>query len=121
MRIGIQNEPSGAGIGGSECLVAMMAEALCELHDVEIIHHRPNVDLSAWAAFSGTKLSGVRLKFVPSRRPVLSSANNPWFIYRESRDWQAEMSRPYDLFVTVTHNVPPFCHARAGILIVLFP
>jgi len=121
MRIGIHNEPSGPGIGGAEYLVAMIAEILCELNDVEIIHHRPNVDLAVWSAFSGTLLRGVRLRYLGPARPQPSNARSRWRFLQKSSEWQAELSRPYDLFITVTHSVPPFCHARAGVLIVLFP
>lgn len=121
MRVGIHNEPSGASMGGSECMVATIAEMFHELDNVEIIHHRPNIDLGLWSAFSGTSLRGVRLRYVESRRQLPGNARSPWRIYQESRDWQAELSRPYDLFVTVTHRIPPFCHACTGVLIVLFP
>ena len=40
MRVGIYNEPSGGGIGGSEISVAVLAEALSGQHKVEIIHHK---------------------------------------------------------------------------------
>ena len=69
MRIGIHNEPTAAGMGGTEYLVAMMAETLLERNDVEIIHHRPNVDLDVWSAFSGTLLRGVRLRYLEPERP----------------------------------------------------
>ena len=121
MRIGIHNEPAGAGIGGTEYLVAMIAETLSELNDVEIIHHRRNVDLGGWSAFSGTSLRDVRLRYVEPEPPQLGDARSRWRLFQKSGEWQAELSRPYDLFVTVTHGVPPFCHARAGVLIVLFP
>ena len=120
MRVGIHNEPSGAGIGGSEYLVAMIGEALRERHDVEIIHHRANVDLGTWSAFSGTVLRGVRLRYVEPERPQPSNARSRWRIFQESA-WEVELSRRYDLFITVTHGVPPRCHAAAGVLIVLFP
>ena len=124
MRIGIHNEPSGAGIGGAEYLVAMIAETLSGRNDVEIIHHRPSVDLGEWSAFSGTLLRGVRLRYLEpeSARP---QSSNPSPIdggcFRSRGDWQAELSRPYDLFITVTHSVPPYCLRPAGVLIVLFP
>ena len=120
MRIGIHNEPTAAGMGGTEYLVAMMAETLLERNDVEIIHHRPNVDLDMWSAFSGTLLRGVRLRYLEPERPQSSTARSRWRIFQKSGEWQAELSGPYDLFITVTHSVPPFCHARAGVLIVLF-
>src|SRR6516162_2059908 len=40
LRIGIHNEPSGGTGGGSECGVAVLAEALGRSYSVDIIHHR---------------------------------------------------------------------------------
>jgi glycosyltransferase involved in cell wall biosynthesis len=119
--IGIHNEPSGAGIGGAECLVAGMAEALGDVADVEIVHHRHGFEVRRWASFSGTNLSNVRFRYVELPRSQPPPAGEPWQGYRHAKAWQADLSRPYDIFVTVTHGVPPFCHAPSGILVVLFP
>jgi glycosyltransferase involved in cell wall biosynthesis len=120
MRIGIHNEPASS-LGGSECMVAMIAAALRDSHAVEIVHHHPDLTLSALSAFSGAPLDHATLRYVDTKRPALSSTRLPWRMYAESRDFFAELSSPYDLFITVTHGIPPFCHAPIGVLFVLFP
>ena len=37
--IGIYVEPVGTGIGGSETVVAVLAEALAKNHQVDLLHH----------------------------------------------------------------------------------
>ena len=120
MRIGIHNEP-GSTLGGSECMVAMIAAALRDSYSVEIVHHHADLTLSALSAFSGAPLEHVKLRYVETKRPATSATRLPWRMYAESRDFFAELSSPYDVFITVTHGVPPFCHAPIGVLFVLFP
>jgi glycosyltransferase involved in cell wall biosynthesis len=121
VKIGIYNEPSGGGIGGSEVTVAVLGEALASRHQVDIIHHRPDMDSARLAEISGTCLSAVRMRYVAPEPYSFGSARAPWRRYREARNWQAALSEPYDLFINFTHGFPPFCHARKGALVVLFP
>src|SRR5262245_24575839 len=121
MKIGIHNEPAAASLGGSECMVAMIAAALGDAHDVEIVHHHLGLTLSTLAAFSGASLDRVKLRYFDRKRPASSLTRLPWRMYAESRDFCAELSSPYDVFISVTHGIPPFCHAPVGVLFVLFP
>jgi L-malate glycosyltransferase len=123
MRFGIYNEcASAAGaLGGSEYVITVLARALATAHSVEIVHHRGGLDASTLETFSGISLEGVRFRNVESDRPTPSHTNLPWRIWRESRQWHADLSAPYDVFVNVAHGLPPFCHAPRGVLIVLFP
>jgi glycosyltransferase involved in cell wall biosynthesis len=41
--------------------------------------------------------------------------------WKTARRWRADVSRGYDLFVNLTHQMPPFSHARRSVLFVLFP
>jgi glycosyltransferase involved in cell wall biosynthesis len=102
-------------------MVAMIAAALRDSYSVEIVHHHPDLTLSALSAFSGASLDDVKLRYLAAKRPVPSSTRLPWRMYAESRDFFAELSSPYDVFITVTHGIPPFCHAPIGVLFVLFP
>jgi glycosyltransferase involved in cell wall biosynthesis len=120
MRIGIYNEPSGGAIGGSESAVAVFAHALRD-HDVEIVHHRPNLQARDLEALSGLSLDGVGLRLAAREREPFGATTVPWQRYRAAHAWQAALSRPYDLFINSTHGLPPFCHARRGVLLVLFP
>lgn len=121
MRIGIYNEPGGYGIGGSENVVAVLAAALAAEHEVEIVHHIAALSAETLAKSSGAELSGVSLRHVERDPDPFPRHTNPLRRYAAARAWHAELSRPYDLFVASIHDVPPFCHARAGALIILFP
>ena len=121
MKVGIYNEPSGGGIGGAESTVAILAEALSADDRVEIVHHRRALSLEALREVSGARLAGVGLRYVAPEPYDFGLSHLPWRRYRDARAWRASLSEPYDLFINVTHGIPPFCHARKGALIVLFP
>jgi L-malate glycosyltransferase len=120
-KIGIYNEPSGGAAGGSEFLVAVLAEALSVKHQVEIVHHRANLDAITLANMSGTNLSGVATRYVPPEHYSVDWSKPLWQRYRKARLWQSELSRSYDVFISALHGLPPFCHAPNGVLLVLFP
>jgi len=122
LRISIYNEPAGSGIGGSEFVAALLAEALAGDHQVVLFHRVPSLTVEKLAANSGTRLDNVRLQYVdkPNSQPQVSPLN-PRAHYRELQKIQAELSEGYDIFVAIVHDVPPFSHAKKGALIVLFP
>ncbi|MBA3257467.1 MAG: glycosyltransferase family 4 protein [Pyrinomonadaceae bacterium] len=122
LNIGIYVEPVGSGIGGSETVVAVLAEALAKNHRVDLWHHIPSLSAEHLAESSGTDLNNVTLRYVErNRNPPQLSRRNPWRHYKASRGLQAALSETYDVFVAVVHDIPPFCHAARGALIVLFP
>ena len=127
MRIGIYNEPTGGtgGIGGSEYAVTVLAHALSERHQVEIIHHNRTLTLDQLAELSGLDVSALRLRFISRQdRPdpwQPSGLRNLRRRYLAEIGWHADLSRPYDLFINSTHNLPPLCHASTGVLLTLFP
>ncbi|HWP42822.1 MAG TPA: hypothetical protein VNO14_06285, partial [Blastocatellia bacterium] len=84
LKIGIHNEPSGGGIGGSETTVAMLAEALSRSCEVEIVHHRPTLTLERLAALSGASLSRVRLRYAAPEPYSFGSSHNPLRRYGEA-------------------------------------
>ena len=102
-------------------MVAILAEAISELHEVELLHHRVDLTLDQLAQVSGTDLGSARLRYVAADPYSFGSSHNPRSRYREARSWHATLSKPYDLFINFTHHVPPFCHAFQGVLVVLFP
>jgi len=124
MRIGIYNEPSG-NVGGSEYVVSVLAHALSMRHHVEVIHHNRRLSVDQLADFSGLDLDKVRLRFVARQnRPDPSSPSglrNLRRRYQAQVGWHADLSRPYDVFITSTHGLPPFCHAPTGVMLTLFP
>lgn len=122
MKIAIYNEPQGGGIGGSEFLAALLAEALARDHQVHLFHRIPSLTIDRLAENSGADLRGVQLRYVESENgPPQISHRNPWRHYQSSRGWLADLSETYDVFIAIMHGVPPFCHAAQGALIVLFP
>jgi len=121
MKIAIYNEPFDSGIGGGEYSVAVLAEALAREHEVEILHHRRSLTADQLAELFSVELRNVRLRYVtydPDRR---SNGHNPLRAYREAKNWHSKLSKPFDLFIYFGHKMPPFCHSRSGILMVLFP
>jgi glycosyltransferase involved in cell wall biosynthesis len=121
LRISIFNEPAGSGIGGSEFVAALLAEALAKDHQVDLFHRIRSLTAEKLEANTGTNLNGVQLRFVTDESPLQLSRRNPISHYRKSRHSLAKLSESYDVFVAIVHNVPPFCHAAKGALIVLFP
>ena len=121
LRISIYNEPTGSGIGGSEFLAATLAEALARDHEVNFFHRIPSLTVEKLAANSGTSLDNVRLRYVDKPDAQPQSRRNPLTYYQELQEFQAELSKGYDIFVAIVHDVPPFSHAKKGALIVLFP
>ena len=120
MKIGIHNDPRHGGLGGSEVCVAVLAEALAKDHQVEILHHRPDMTPQHLARFANVDLNSVTLRLVDS--PALARpAGNFWSRHRAEQTQDAELSNAYDLFITFTHSVPPYCAAPTGVLVVLFP
>ena len=121
LRISIYNEPAGSGIGGSEFVAAILAEALTRNHQVKLFHRIPSLTVEKLAANSGTRLDNVRLQYVDKPNIQPQSRRNPLTHYRELQKIQAELSEGYDIFIAIVHDVPPFSHAKKGALIVLFP
>jgi glycosyltransferase involved in cell wall biosynthesis len=102
-------------------VVASLAEALAHQHSVEIVHHIHGLARDRLAAASGLDLSRVSLRFVERDCESNPYHRNPFRRYQSASAWHASLSSPYDLFVATVHGIPPFCHARHGALIVLFP
>jgi glycosyltransferase involved in cell wall biosynthesis len=122
LRVGIYNEPQGSGIGGSEFLAALLAEALSGNHTVDLFHRIATLTAERLGENSGADLRRVNLRYVSSENgPPQVSNRNPWRHYKSSRQWLAALSESYDIFIAIMHGVPPFSHAAKGALIVLFP
>jgi glycosyltransferase involved in cell wall biosynthesis len=121
VNIGIYSEPAGATIGGAEYIVAVLAEALAKQHQVEIVHHRAELTSSLLAEHFALNLDAVRTRHIPYDKAHRPKRRGRWHRYNRLKSWHANLSEPYDLFINVTHGVPPFCHAKFGVLVVLFP
>lgn len=120
MKIGIYNQPYG-GVGGSEFCAAVLAEAFSKQHEVTILHHIEPLTKERFEQFFSVTLGDTNLRYFPWEPFRGSQTRLPWRRYRESREFYQELSEPFDVFVAFVHQVPPFCHARRGVLVVLFP
>ena len=122
LRVSIYNEPRGSGIGGSEFVAALLAEAFAKDHQVDLYHRIPSLTAEKLAANSGADLKNVQLHCIdlPDIESQLSR-RNPLSHYKQSQKFLAELSEGYDIFVAIMHGVPPFSHAKKGALICLFP
>jgi glycosyltransferase involved in cell wall biosynthesis len=122
LKVGFYQDHRKAGLGGSEYCLGILAGAIAaEGHAVELVHHDDKGFVERLADCFGLDLVGVseRILPLPGRWDVPGSS--AWGHRSALRNWMREASEPYDLFVCITHAPPPFCHARAGFLYVLFP
>lgn len=121
MRINLYTEAPDVGPGGSEQFLAVIAEALSETHEVTIAHHKPAAAEAAWGELSGCDLSRVAFRHVAMELDPSSACRTPWSRYRAARAWRREITDGCDLFIGFFHNKPPFCHAKRGAMVILFP
>ena len=121
MKVGIYFPWLTGAAGGAERTSAILAGALATEHVVELVHHAPTPVRDRLESVTGVDLSRVaeravaRLPTTPRRRP-----GTPGY-WRARAVLDAPLSAPYDLFVALAHEPPPFCHARVGLLRILFP
>jgi L-malate glycosyltransferase len=121
MKIGLYIEHGvGNGVGGAELMMAHLASEWSRGHEVDLIHHRPPLTRERIEMFSPDDFQRVIFRYVP-REPEVESSGDPVRRYRKARDWNRAVSEGYDLFVNCTHWLPCFCHARRGVLLILFP
>jgi len=121
MKIGLYIEHGvGNGVGGAELMMAHLASEWSRAHQVDLIHHRPPLTRERIQMFSTDDFDRVTFRHVP-RQPEAESSGNLIRRYRNARDWHRFVSEGYDLFVNCTHWLPCFCHAKKGLLLVLFP
>lgn len=120
-RVGLYIEHGvGGGVGGAELLMATLAQAWSASQDVELIHHRPALTRDRFTEFMADDLSRVTIRAVP-KEPDPPETRNLFRRYRSAVDWHRQLSAGYDVFVNCTHWLPCFCHAKVGVLLVLFP
>lgn len=120
MKIGVYHQHTDQVAGGAEYVVTVSAQALSRQHQVDILHHKPDMAKPELELTYGVDLSRVGLRFIPPTREE-SSWSAPWKRYRLERDRYREWTREYDLILASVHDVPPFCHAPRGALFVHFP
>jgi glycosyltransferase involved in cell wall biosynthesis len=124
LKIGIYLDPVSrdAPPGGAAFCACVLAEHMEKEHDVYLLHHRANFDRDLLNRSFGTQLARSHVCYVEPR-PTRATSNwrMPWTRYWAARSMRAELSDGCDLFIAFVHGIPPFCLARIGVLIVLFP
>ncbi len=102
VNIGIYLEPVGSGIGGSESVVAVLAEALARDHQVDLLHHIPSLFAEHFGESSGTDLKNVTLRYVERKRNLTQfNRRKALQRYLASRKLHATLSESYDVFIAV--------------------
>jgi len=121
LRIGIYCESPGEEPGGAEFCVAVAAEELSWNHEVQIVHHKSSEGIKHLSDYTGCDLSRVQFRHV---EPVHDASVRIWLPGRRRTKalyWRRELTENFDHFVAFVHNKPPFCYAKNGVLVVLFP
>lgn len=121
MRINFYSESPDAGPGGAEQFIAVLAEALSPAHQVCILHHKPSAAEGVWGEYSGCDLSRVKFRHVALAQDKSNLCRTIWSRYRTAKAWRFELTQDCDLFIAMLHNKPPFCRARKGVMVILFP
>lgn len=119
VKVGVYSDYWGS-VGGGARFVGVLAEALAEDHDVELVHHCGHFAPTPYGEAIGVDLTRIAFRHVPARRPA-AARGGPLRRLAAARDHLAEVSRPYDIFLNATDTPPPFCHASVGIALVQFP
>jgi glycosyltransferase involved in cell wall biosynthesis len=120
MNIGIYQAYWGP-IGGGQRYVGSVAVSLAKQHRVEIVHHCENFDADQVGEAMELDFSRIHFRYLPRQDRPHWPTSNPLSRLRQEREWCAEISRPYELFIDNSDNVPFFCHAPRGVLITHFP
>lgn len=122
MKIGIYQDANVNVLGGAEFVIAVMAHSLRAQHEVEIVQHRTHCTARELGAYFQINLDGVNSRFCPPE-------DLKWFD-QSCHLWQkkskvagafARLSEPYDLFIALSHRIPPYCYSKRGLVYVLFP
>lgn len=114
MKVGLYLQTDSDGIGGACFWTACLASHLSRRHEVTVLHHKQKLGIEGLAAFTGQDLSAVQMQLLPA-------GDCPAWHRRSGGTDVTALSQGYDVFVTMTHLIPPACAAKIGVLIVLFP
>jgi glycosyltransferase involved in cell wall biosynthesis len=118
VRVGILDH-TGPSLGGAQLVAGYLASLLARSYAVDLIGEWKEFGLERIAGAFSLDLSGVR-----QRRFEAVSAGfgipgecGPFRQIARSR----ELTKPYELFIYCGQGVPPFCHARHGLIYCHFP
>jgi glycosyltransferase involved in cell wall biosynthesis len=86
-----------------------------------LIHAKSDLNIQVLRERFGARLTNTQASQSWPRNPEWHGILNPIKRYRVTRDRQEALSRDFDVFVVVTHDLPPFAAGKLNILHVLFP
>jgi glycosyltransferase involved in cell wall biosynthesis len=119
-RIGIFDHVS-LRVGGSQLVVANMAESLSRNYSVDLIHSGMGYTLAGLAEAFEVDLSHVHERIVKNSLNTFSPPGLKVNLLRRSFQFDRELTEPYDLFIYSGHGTPPICSGRRGIVYCHFP
>ncbi|HEU4682892.1 MAG TPA: hypothetical protein VFS39_00130, partial [Nitrospira sp.] len=119
-RIGIFDHVS-LRLGGSQLVVAHMAETLSREYSVEIVHSGLGYSLPALEDAFEVDLSLVKQRIVKDSLRTFSPPGLRTSLLRQRLAADRELTEPYDLFIYSGHGAPPFCYAGRGLIYCHFP
>jgi len=110
-------------LGGSQLVVARMAEFLASTYQVEVIHSGKGYTLSKLGTAFQVDLSGVKERIVEDSLGSFAIPGPKSMKSCLLSGFQTDraLTRGYDLFVYSGHGAPPFCFANHGLVYCHFP
>lgn len=124
-RLAVYSDTIG-GYGGNEyCAAALVRAAASRYDQIDLFHHWAGADREVWSRVLGEPLPpSVHVHWRERERGV----HNPFVVpqatiarWWQPFTWRADRSRGYDAFISIGHDVPPYCHARRGVYYIAFP
>ena len=119
-RVGIFDHVS-LRLGGSQLVVARMAALLSPHYSVDVIHSGEGYTVDDLASVFGLDLTLVKERIVKNSLGSFSLPGLMPRYVRERKQFDRQLTEPYDLFIYSGHGVPPFCAAKHGLVYCHFP
>jgi glycosyltransferase involved in cell wall biosynthesis len=118
----VYSESPSAGPGGSERCVWEAARVLAERGSVRVAHHKPPGAMEETARYFGVEVSdSVAVRYFHPEEDPSAEGGSLLSRWRRAGAWRTNFTSDTDVFVGFLHAKPPFCRARRGVLVVLFP
>src|SRR5437879_4544049 len=118
-QVGVYTDSWG-DIGGGSRFVAVLAEALAQHFNVEMVHHCESFEPDLFAEALEVSFSRIRFRYVSRPcRSVLQPRNPLRRLYAE-RQLGAEISSRYEFFLASGDIPPLFSHATRSAMLVHF-
>ena len=118
----VYSEATSAGPGGSERCVWEAARVLAERGSVRVAHHKPLGAMEETARYFGVEVpDSVNVRYFEPEKDSADQGESMLTRWRRAKTWRTDSTSDTNVFVGFFHAKPPFCRARRGVLVVLFP